>query len=51
MKHRTPSQKELVKSVRKQWDFNPSSRIVESKKAYSRKDKYKSLYYCEGFVD
>jgi hypothetical protein len=37
MKH----QIEIMKSVRKQWDFNPAPRVVKDKKKYSRKTKYK----------
>lgn len=33
------------KSVRKQWDFNPVYRVVESKKEYSRKRKFRTDFH------
>ena len=51
MKHNKSIKQSDIK-VRKSWgDLNPVTRVVESKKAYSRKDKHKSRYYHEGFVD
>jgi len=37
---KTINQREAMKSVRKQWDFSPVTRKVESRKAYSRKQKF-----------
>jgi hypothetical protein len=42
MKNKTFSQLDAVKSVRKVWDFRPTSRVVADKTKYSRKQKFKS---------
>ena len=44
------SQTELMKSVRKQWDFNPAPRVVNSKKGYRRKEKFNNKSW-EWYVD
>lgn len=36
---------DIIKSIRKQWDFNPSPRIVTSKKVYIRKPKFIKAVY------
>ncbi len=37
---KTIDQLKAMKSIRKEWDFNPVSRKVESRKVYSRKQKF-----------
>ena len=32
---------ELARQVRKTWEFNPTNRVVESKKRYKRNTKFK----------
>ena len=47
----TSRQMKAMKSVRKSWDFNPAPRKVESKKVFKRNAKFRSRYYCDGYVD
>ena len=39
MSIKVSSANEIAMATRRTWGFKPTSRIVESKKAYSRKDK------------
>lgn len=41
MKH--IAQVDIIKSVRKTWDFPPTTRTVPSKKLYKRKNKFNKL--------
>ena len=41
------TQIEAMHSVRKSYDFNPSSRVVQSKKLFKRHDKFKKTWKDE----
>lgn len=45
MKNKPFSQLDAIKSVRKVWDFRPTTRVVADKTKFTRKQKHKNKDY------